>query len=178
MKRMERIMVLGSLVVMLVGCGAPDAQPQQAEEATRAAPEATVAALAPTSAPSPSAQEPAATSTPRPTAQEPSPTSTPLPATEEPTSTSSSPPTATPTAPPPTLTPTAVPLAVFSAGDIQRIVPAEAKALLDSGDAVLYDVRSKAEYQAQHAAGALSLPGASVAARFGELPADKSLVFY
>ena len=45
---------------VLAGCGAPDAQPQQAEQATRAAPEATIAALAPTSAPSPSAQEPAA----------------------------------------------------------------------------------------------------------------------
>jgi hypothetical protein len=178
MKRIVWIMVLGSLVVTLAGCGASGVQPQQAEGATHAAPEATVAPLPLASAPSPSAQEPAATSTPRPTAQEPSPTSTPLPATEEPTSTSSSPPTATPTPPSPTLTTTAVPVAVFSAGDIQRIVPAEASALLDSGEAVLYDVRSEAEYQAQHAAGAFSLPGASVVARFGELPADKSLVFY
>lgn len=177
MKRILRTVLLSSLVVMLAGCGAPDAQPAEAEQATRAAPEATIAALAPTSAPSPSAQEPAATSTATPTAQEPAPTSTPLPPTKEPTSTSTPPPTSTPS-PPPTLTPTAAPAVVFSASNIQRIPPAEAKALLDGGDAVLYDVRSKAEYQAQHAAGALSLPGASVAARFDELPAGKSLVFY
>jgi rhodanese-related sulfurtransferase len=69
-------------------------------------------------------------------------------------------------------------MAVFSVEDIQRLMPAEAKALVDSGGAVLYDVRSGAQYQAQHAAGALSFPGASAGARYSELPADRSLVFY
>ena len=86
--------------------------------------------------------------------------------------------TATSAVPPPTLTPSATPVAVVSLKDIQRIMPAEAKALVDSGSAVLYDVRSEAEYQAQHAAGALPFPGAAVVAPYSELPADKSLVFY
>jgi rhodanese-related sulfurtransferase len=61
---------------------------------------------------------------------------------------------------------------------VQRITPAEAKSLLDSGEAVLYDTRSAGAYEALHAAGALSFPEAEAAARVGELPADKSLVFY
>ena len=65
-----------------------------------------------------------------------------------------------------------------SASDVQRITPAEAKSLVDSGEAVLYDARSAADYNALHASGALSFPEADAAGRFGELPADKSLIFY
>jgi hypothetical protein len=62
--------------------------------------------------------------------------------------------------------------------DIPRITPAEAKELLDSGRAVLYDVRSEGVYRARHAQGALSFPASDMVARYGELPTDKSLVFY
>jgi len=67
---------------------------------------------------------------------------------------------------------------VESADDVQRITPSDAKALLDGGDAVLYDSRSEAAYQQVHAAGALSLPASEAAARFSEFPAGKSLIFY
>jgi hypothetical protein len=67
---------------------------------------------------------------------------------------------------------------VRSAGDVQRIAPADAKALLDDGTAVLYDTRSLDEYRSQHAAGAISFPAGSETAQFGELPTDKSLIFY
>jgi 3-mercaptopyruvate sulfurtransferase SseA len=66
----------------------------------------------------------------------------------------------------------------LTASDIQRIIPSEAKARLDQGDAVLYDARSPDSFQAAHAAGAISLPADEVASRFSELPADKSLIFY
>ena len=79
-------------------------------------------------------------------------------------------PAATPTEP--------APAAPLSTDDVQRITPAEAKPLLDSGEAVMYDTRSAAAYNALHATGALSFPEADAAGRFGDLPADKSLVFY
>ncbi len=74
------------------------------------------------------------------------------------------------TAPPPVI--------VRSADEVQRITPTEARPLLDSGQAILYDARSADSYSTQHAAGAVSFPEADVAARFSELPDDKALVFY
>ena len=157
-------MVLISLVVLLVGCAAPDVQPQpeQAPHPTEAASGET---LAPTIASSPVAEKPAPTDTVLPTAEEPTSTSTPLP-------------TAPPTIAPPTVAPSATPALVLTSEDIQRITPADAKELLDSGKAVLYDVRSAGEYRAQHAVGAVSFPASDLAARYGELPTDKSLIFY
>ena len=67
---------------------------------------------------------------------------------------------------------------VRSASDVQRITPADARALLDDGTAVLYDTRTLNEYRSQHAAGAVSFPAGTETARFGELPADKALIFY
>lgn len=64
------------------------------------------------------------------------------------------------------------------APEVQRITPAEAKALLDDGAAVLYDTRSPDTYRTQHAAGAISLPEATVGAHYDELPTDKGLIFY
>ena len=69
-------------------------------------------------------------------------------------------------------------MVVRSADEVQRITPAEAKPLLDGDQAILYDARSADSYRTQRAAGAISFPEADVAARFGELPDDKALVFY
>ncbi|MGD9049434.1 MAG: hypothetical protein PVF77_15360 [Anaerolineae bacterium] len=172
MKNWPWTLALVSLVVLLVGCGTPDIQPQQPDQALRAteAPTAMADALAaaaspPTDAPSPTVETPAPTVTPSPTA-------------EEPTSKSTLPATAVPTAVPPTTAPSATPVLVRTVQDIQRLTPAEAKELLDSGMAVLYDVRSAGEYRSQHAAGALSFPEAEMVARYGELPTDRALVFY
>jgi len=65
---------------------------------------------------------------------------------------------------------------VNSANDVQRISPSEAKALVDSGEAVLYDTRSADAYQAQHAAGSVSFPEEEAAARIDELPDDGTAV--
>ncbi len=78
---------------------------------------------------------------------------------------------------PPTAATTPV-AAALTAKDVQRITLADAKSLLDNGTAVLYDARSARAYSSGHAAGAISLPEAEVVARFGELPADKALIFY
>jgi hypothetical protein len=69
-------------------------------------------------------------------------------------------------------------VAVRSVEDVQRISAADTRELLDMGEAVLIDARSTAAFEAGHAAGAISLPETEVAARFGELPTDKALVFY
>ncbi len=82
-------------------------------------------------------------------------------------------------APSNTLPPTAAtPVAALTTKDVQRITLADAKSLLDNGTAVLYDARSARAYSSKHAAGAISIPEAEVAARFSELPTDKSLIFY
>lgn len=69
---------------------------------------------------------------------------------------------------------------VASEEDVQRITPQEAKALLDDGEAMLYDTRSADAYEGQHAAGAISLPEEELPARFDELLDDSgtALVFY
>ena len=72
----------------------------------------------------------------------------------------------------------AAPVADLTVKDVQRITLADAKALLDSGTAVLLDARSAKAYNSKHAAGAISLPEEEVVARFSELPADKVLIFY
>ena len=74
--------------------------------------------------------------------------------------------------------PTAIPAAALTADDVRRITLANAKTLLENNEAVLYDVRSADQYQAQHAAGAISLPDSDVAARLNELPTDQALIFY
>lgn len=59
-----------------------------------------------------------------------------------------------------------------------RISAAEARKALDAGQAVLVDVRSAAAYQAEHAKGAVSLPGSELPARLSELPKDKKIITY
>ena len=61
---------------------------------------------------------------------------------------------------------------------VRRVKPDELKAMLEDGSAVVYDTRAKAAYDAEHIKGALSMPHDEVAGRAGELPKDKTLVFY
>jgi hypothetical protein len=67
---------------------------------------------------------------------------------------------------------------VRSSEDIQRIAPLEAKALLDRGEAQIYDVRVRSSYEAKHAAGALALPEAELADLAPSLPKDTILILY
>jgi predicted metal-binding membrane protein len=67
---------------------------------------------------------------------------------------------------------------VASGEDIQRIAPLDAKAMLDRGEALLYDVRARSSYETEHAAGALALPEAELDALAPSLPKDKGLVLY
>ena len=60
----------------------------------------------------------------------------------------------------------------------QRITAAKARELTQDGQAVLYDVRSAAAYQAKHAAGAVHVPEEQLTEWVTDLPRDKLLIFY
>lgn len=62
--------------------------------------------------------------------------------------------------------------------DVPRVSPQETQQRLEQGQAVLVDVRDKARYDAAHAAGAISIPEAEMAARLSELPRDKEVILY
>lgn len=64
------------------------------------------------------------------------------------------------------------------AEEARRVTTDELKKMLDSGKAVVYDTRAKAAYDAEHIKGSLSMPSNEVAERAGELPKDKTIVFY
>jgi 3-mercaptopyruvate sulfurtransferase SseA len=61
---------------------------------------------------------------------------------------------------------------------VRRVTVAELQAMLEDGSAVIYDTRAKANYDTEHIKGSLSMPFDEVANRAGELPKDKTLVFY
>ncbi len=64
------------------------------------------------------------------------------------------------------------------ADGVRRVTPSELQAMLEDGSAVVYDTRAKMAYDAEHIKGALSMPYDEVSNRAGELPKDKTLVFY
>ena len=64
------------------------------------------------------------------------------------------------------------------ADGIRRVSVDELQKMVEAGSVAIYDTRSKAEYDREHIKGALSLPQNEAATRAGELPRDKTLVFY
>jgi hypothetical protein len=61
---------------------------------------------------------------------------------------------------------------------IERISATDSHVLVRGGDAVIVDVRDQAAYSEAHAAGAISVPEADLAARIGELPKDQLIITY
>jgi len=64
------------------------------------------------------------------------------------------------------------------AADGDRIEAGDAKALIEKGQAVMIDVRSKDAYDMSHVEGATSVPLVELESRLGELPKDKMIVAY
>ena len=64
------------------------------------------------------------------------------------------------------------------ADSIRRVNVAELQKMVEEGRVAIYDTRSKASYEQEHIRGALPLPQNEAEARAGELPRDKTLVFY
>ncbi|MFL6256493.1 MAG: rhodanese-like domain-containing protein [Pyrinomonadaceae bacterium] len=65
-----------------------------------------------------------------------------------------------------------------NADGVRRVTAAELQAMLEDGSAVVYDTRAKSNYDTEHIKGSLSMPLDEVSNRVGELPKDKTLVFY
>jgi adenylyltransferase/sulfurtransferase len=62
---------------------------------------------------------------------------------------------------------------------VPRITPQELKERLDSGEAILVvDSRSPLEFEAEHIAGAISVPSSEVESRLDEFPRDQEIVLY
>lgn len=64
------------------------------------------------------------------------------------------------------------------AEEAKRVTVDEVRKMLDAGKAVIYDTRAKEAYEQEHIKGSLSMPFGEVANRVGELPKDKTIVFY
>ncbi|NOZ72935.1 MAG: zinc-ribbon domain-containing protein [Chloroflexi bacterium] len=62
--------------------------------------------------------------------------------------------------------------------EVARISVSDAKALYDSGNAIIVDVRSQGEYDTAHVATALSLPLVDLEVRYRELPKDATIITY
>lgn len=64
------------------------------------------------------------------------------------------------------------------ADGVRRVSVAELQKMVEAGTVAIYDTRSKMQYDQEHIKGALSLPQSEAESRAGELPRDKTLVFY
>ena len=76
------------------------------------------------------------------------------------------------------LSPTSQPPAAIPYPAVPRISPIDAKARLDSGQAVVVDVRDTESYQASHVDGAVSIPLSEVEAGRHELPKNAEILTY
>ncbi|HEX8286109.1 MAG TPA: rhodanese-like domain-containing protein [Pyrinomonadaceae bacterium] len=64
------------------------------------------------------------------------------------------------------------------ADGVRRVKPDELQAMVEGGQVVVYDTRSKMSYEQEHIRGSISMPHEDVSARAAEFPRDKTLVFY
>ena len=62
--------------------------------------------------------------------------------------------------------------------EIPRVSIDETKAALDSGSALVVDVRSAEAYQGSHISGAINIPLEELEARLGELNKDEWIITY
>jgi hypothetical protein len=62
--------------------------------------------------------------------------------------------------------------------DVPRISLEETQTLLDQGQAILIDVRSKESFEKSHARGAISIPEDVIGGRLNDLPRDKEIILY
>jgi rhodanese-related sulfurtransferase len=62
--------------------------------------------------------------------------------------------------------------------DVRRITPAQLRAAVLKGEAVVVDVRGADSYNAGHIKGALLIPVNEIETRAGELPRNKMIVTY
>ena len=78
---------------------------------------------------------------------------------------------------PPVSTPQAPATTPDTAG-VRRITLADATAALNSGEAVLVDVRGETQYSAEHARGAIHIPEDQIINRLADIPMGKMIITY
>jgi 3-mercaptopyruvate sulfurtransferase SseA len=61
---------------------------------------------------------------------------------------------------------------------VRRVTPAEARAAVEKGQAVIVDVRGEDSFKAGHVKGALWIPVGDIGSRAGELPRGKMIITY
>jgi hypothetical protein len=61
---------------------------------------------------------------------------------------------------------------------VRRVTVEEAQRLVAAGEAVIVDVRAKAQYDQSRIKGSISVPRNEIDKRLADLPKDKLLVFY
>ncbi len=64
----------------------------------------------------------------------------------------------------------------FEDASVKEITPKQAKELLESGEAVLLDVRTKEEYGEKHVEGSINIPLNELEARIHELKGKKVII--
>lgn len=64
------------------------------------------------------------------------------------------------------------------ADGVRRMTPAELRAALNKGTAVVVDVRSRESYRQEHIKGSKNIPEAEIASHVNDLPRDKTIVTY
>jgi 3-mercaptopyruvate sulfurtransferase SseA len=74
--------------------------------------------------------------------------------------------------------PTQAPAANIPYPEIERVSLEDAKTALDSGSAVILDVRSAEAFAGQRIAGAVNIPLAELGARLGELDPNQWIITY
>jgi rhodanese-related sulfurtransferase len=61
---------------------------------------------------------------------------------------------------------------------VKRVTPAEARAAVEKGQAVIVDVRGEDSFKAGHVKGALWIPVGDISSRSNELPRGKMIITY
>ena len=62
--------------------------------------------------------------------------------------------------------------------EVPRISPADARSGMDSGNALMVDVRSERDFAAARISGAVHIPDADIETRYQELPEERPIYLY
>jgi rhodanese-related sulfurtransferase len=71
-----------------------------------------------------------------------------------------------------------IPTVETQSDGVRRIAPADARAAVDQGKAIIIDVRGEESYNAGHVKGARWINLNDIGSRTGELPRDKMIITY
>ena len=62
--------------------------------------------------------------------------------------------------------------------EVERITIADAKKMVEAGDAIIVDARSKNSYETEHIKGSINIPAGDMEKRYKEIPKGKKIIVY